>query len=299
MTDVSRFVDRQMNDSTRGWRADLNFLLTNRIPRHAATALMGWISGVRWGPFVKPALWLWRHCAPLHLEEAEHSHFDSIGACFTRRLKPDARPVQTNTQWACSPCDAIVGACGRVEDGLVLQAKGFPYHLRDLFVDAEQWQPYLNGHYVTLRLTASMYHHFHAPHDLILKHVTFIRGDTWNVNPVALRRVQKLFCKNERAVLHTELVSGYTMALVPVAAILVASLRLLALPQALNARHQGATEWPMDVSYRKGQEMGWFEHGSTIIVFTPTEVALRPQVRVGDQVKMGQALWEIAPLSSD
>ena len=62
-----------------------------------------------------------------------------------------------------------------------------------------------NGRYVTLRLTSSMYHRFHAPHDCRVEHVSYIAGDTWNVNAAALRRVDKLYCKNERAVLRTSL----------------------------------------------------------------------------------------------
>src|SRR5262249_58858904 len=80
-----------------------------------------------------------------------------------------------------------------------------------------------NGRYVTLRLTSSMYHRFHAPHDCRVDQVTYISGDTWNVNPIALRRVEKLFCQNERALLRTRLTaSGPTITLVPVAAPLVA-----------------------------------------------------------------------------
>ncbi len=84
-----------------------------------------------------------------------------------------------------------------------------------------------NGIYVTLRLTSSMYHRFHAPHDCRVEQVIYISGDTWNVNPIALQRVEKLFCKNERAVIETRLAAtGDILTLVPVAAILVASIRL-------------------------------------------------------------------------
>ena len=71
-----------------------------------------------------------------------------------------------------------------------------------------------------------MYHRFHAPHDCTVLHVTYLSGDTWNVNPIALARVERLFCRNERALLRARLKTGQVIALVPVAAILVASLRL-------------------------------------------------------------------------
>ena len=104
-----------------------------------------------------------------------------------------------------SPCDAIVGASGTVDDGQVLQIKGFPYALADLLCDADAGGTFRDGCYVTLRLTSSMYHRFHAPYDCRVESVTHISGDTWNVNPIALRRVERLFCKNERAVIRTTL----------------------------------------------------------------------------------------------
>ena len=116
---------------------------------------------------------------------------------------------------------------GQVTAGSVLQAKGFPYTLMDLLADEELVRSYLKGSYVTLRLSSGMYHRFHAPHDCRVEQVTYISGDTWNVNPIALRRIENLFCKNERAVIRCRLVpTGELITMVPVAAILVASVRL-------------------------------------------------------------------------
>ena len=105
------------------------------------------------------------------------------------------------------------------------------------------------------------------------KQVTYISGDTWNVNPIALRRVEKLFCKNERAILRTTLADGgQTVTLVAVAAILVAGIRLNFLDGPLGLRNRGPDVLPCGACFAKGQEMGWFEHGSTIIVFAPDEL---------------------------
>ena len=145
-----------------------------------------------------------------------------------------------------------------------------------------------------------MYHRFHAPHDCQVQHVTHHAGDTWNVNPIALKRVEKLFCKNERAVVHTRLVvdgqaSGHPIALVPVAAILVASLRLHWLDTLLGVDYRGPDELPCDARFAKGQEMGWFQHGSTIIVFAPRGFELAAGVTVGAAMRMGQALMRLPP----
>ncbi len=103
------------------------------------------------------------------------------------------------------PSSARAGAIAGTN---LFQIKGFPYTLEDLLHDRELVDAHRDGRYVTLRLTSSMYHRFHAPHDCHVEEVTYISGDTWNVNPIALRRVEKLFCKNERAILRTTLAEG-------------------------------------------------------------------------------------------
>ena len=176
----------------------------------------------------------------------------------------------------------------------VFQAKGFPYSAVELFGDAQAAEPFRDGVYATLRLTSSMYHRFHAPHDGRIDQVTYISGDTWNVNPIALARVERLFCRNERAVLGMRLAAGgHRIALVPVAAILVASIRLHFLDVLLNLRYRGANRLACDAPAAKGDELGWFEHGSTIIVFAPKGFTLAPGIETGRTIRMGQALMRL------
>ncbi|MEY3613765.1 MAG: Phosphatidylserine decarboxylase proenzyme [Pseudomonadota bacterium] len=273
---------------------DLNFLLTNRIPRITLTRFMGWWSQIRHPWVVKSSMAIWRWFSDLDLSEAKLQKFDSLHACFTRELKPGVRVVNPDPSFMTSPCDAIVGACGEVVQGQVYQAKGFPYTLQDLLGHSalcQAWPEILEGgKFLTLRLTSSMYHRFHAPHDVCLEHVTYISGDTWNVNPVALKRVERLFCKNERAVLHLRTETGVPFLMVPVAAVLVASMRFHALDVLLNLRYQGPNEMPCQVVYRKGEEMGWFEHGSTILVFVPRGYDWATGIEPGQRIRMGQAL---------
>ena len=199
---------------------DLNFLLTNRIPRQALTRFMGWFSAIE-QPLVRDlSLALWRSFADLRLHEAKKTRFRSLHDCFVRELRPGARPVCTDPSVLVSPCDAIVGCCGVVAEGRLIQAKGFPYALQDLIGDSPVARRFHGGTYATLRITSSMYHRFHAPHDCRVREVTYFSGDTWNVNPIALKRVEKLFCRNERAVLHCRLADGQPLAIVAVAAVL-------------------------------------------------------------------------------
>jgi phosphatidylserine decarboxylase len=273
---------------------DLNFLLTNRIPRRLATRFMGWFSQIE-QPLVRDfSIAVWRFFSGLDLSDAKKSHFRSMHDCFIRELKDGARPIDGDPKILVSPCDAIVGASGTVAGTTAYQIKGFPYALADLLCDHALARALANGRYVTLRLTASMYHRFHAPHDCRVDEVTYISGDTWNVNPIALRRVEKLFCKNERALLRTTLTAtGHTIMLVPVAAVLVASIRLHFLDVLLSLKHRGPNIFACDAPFRKGQEMGWFQHGSTMLIFTPDGFSLHEDVREGAAIRVGAPLLRL------
>jgi phosphatidylserine decarboxylase len=273
---------------------DINFLLTNRIPRRLVTQFIGWFSRIE-QPLVRDlSISTWRLFADLDLAEARKTHFRSLHDCFIRELKAGVRPIDGAADILVSPCDAIVGACGAIEETGLYQAKGFPYALQDLLGDASLVAAHRNGRYVTLRLTSSMYHRFHAPHDARLDQVTYVSGDTWNVNPIALKRIERLFCKNERAVLGMTLTaSGHTVTLVAVAAILVAGIRLHAVKARLNHDDIGRVVIPCDSQYCKGEELGWFEHGSTIIVFAPDGFSLCDNVREGATIRVGEALMRL------
>jgi phosphatidylserine decarboxylase len=273
---------------------NINFLLTNRIPRRLATHFIGWFSKIE-QPVVRDlSIATWRLFSGLDLSEAKNAEFRSLHDCFIRELKDGARPIDTTADVLVSPCDAIIGACGTVAGTDLYQAKGFPYTLQDLLCDPDLVSAHRNGRYVTLRLTSSMYHRFHAPHDARIDRVTYVSGDTWNVNPIALKRIERLFCKNERAVLRlTLMASGKTVTLVAVAAILVASIRLHCLEDLLDSRYCGRGVIPCDSPVRKGEELGWFQHGSTIIVFAPDGFELCENVREGTTIRMGQPLMRL------
>ncbi|MDE2370909.1 MAG: phosphatidylserine decarboxylase [Burkholderiales bacterium] len=272
---------------------DLNFLLTNRVPRAALTHFVGWFSRIRSPLLARASIAVWKLFTKLDLDEAQPRRYGSLHECFTRELRPGMRPITADPRLLTSPSDGIVGACGRVEAGMVLQAKGMPYRLAELLGRGDRALPYEGGTYVTLRLTSAMYHRFHAPFDGRIEQVSYISGDTWNVNPIALARVERLFCRNERAVIRMRLANGQPLLLVPVAAILVASIRLHFLDVLLSLRWRGAHEFACDAAVTKGQELGWFEHGSTIIVFAPPGFELAPGIAPGRQVRMGEPLLRL------
>lgn len=277
----------------RAWslREEINFLLTNRIPRLALTRWMSRFSRLR-QPLVRDlSIGLWKMFSDLDLSEAKKRRFDSLHDCFTRELKEGARPFDPAPDRVCSPSDGIVIACGAIESDELLQIKGMPYRLSELLGDADLAARHLGGSYVTLRLTSSMYHRFHAPADCRARRVTHIAGDAWNVNPPALKRVPGLYCRNERAVVQLQLEpSGLALTLVPVGAILVASVRLHFADLHLHHGYAGPRVVECDAALQRGQEMGWFEHGSTIVVLAPPGLTLCAGIAGGLRVRAGQPL---------
>lgn len=273
-------------------QGSINFWLTNRVPRRALTLFFGWFSQLEHPLIARLSIAVWRIFADdLNLEEAKKTTFRSLHDCFIRELKDQARPVEPDPSIVISPCDAIVGAMGTIRETELIQAKGFPYTLEDLLRIPQLVERYRNGRYVTLRLKSSMYHRFHAPCDCQIREISYISGDVWNVNPSALQRVERLFCKNERAIIPLEIPQlGPAITLVPVAAILVASIHLNFLNVRLNLKYRGSNRIDCKASFKKGMELGYFHHGSTIIVFGSREFQFCETVRSGSLIRMGQPL---------
>ncbi|MEZ5570936.1 MAG: archaetidylserine decarboxylase [Halioglobus sp.] len=271
----------------------LNFLLTNRIPRRFVTQLMGRLSNIESPLLTRAMIRIWRMFADdLNLDEACKREFNSLQDCFTRELREGARAIDGRADVVISPCDAIVGEYGNINGTTVFQAKGFPYDLEDLIPDQRTRECYRDGKYITLRLKSSFYHRFHAPANCRIHEVTYISGDTWNVNPIALRRIEQLYCKNERAVIDLDTGDkGGRICLVAVAAILVASIKLKWLAEDLDMHYRGPNRIACSTHFNKGDELGYFKHGSTIIVFATPDYHFCKGIDTGARVQMGQPLF--------
>ena len=178
---------------------------------------------------------------------------------------------------------------------MVLQAKGFPYPLIDLLGDQELVDTYRNGQFATLRLTSSMYHRFHAPYDCRVERVNYISGDTWNVNPIALaaRRAAVLQERTRHHPLPPALRRSSSRSCRWRPSWSRAS-GCKFLDVRLHLNYRGPNVIPCDAPVRKGEEMGWFEHGSTIIVFAPQGVSLCGGIGEGGRVRMGEALMRLS-----
>lgn len=272
----------------------LNFLLTNRLPRRALSRLMGRLSAIEHPLVSRPALAAFRFfCAP-DLTEARATRFASLRDCFVRELAPGRRQIDMRADIIASPSDGQLVAAGRIEQGQLLQIKGSVYPLAELLRDVPAAAAFEGGCFATLRLTAGMYHRFHAPHDGRLAAVSHVAGDAWNVNPPALARVPGLYCRNERAAIRFELAGrGHAVTLVAVAAILVAGIRIRGVDLPADRDHAEPWRRTCDIPLAKGAEIGWFEHGSTIVVLAPPGFRLAPAIAHGATIRMGEALMRL------
>jgi phosphatidylserine decarboxylase len=268
----------------------LNFILTNGFPRRTATRLAGWFCRVR-QPLVRDlSIAVWRRFCDVDLADAKKTRFDSLHDCFVRELREGARPADPSPRIVVSPCDALTGACGAIRGDELLQVKGSPYPLAELLRDETTAAALQGGVYATLRLTAGMYHRFHAPHDVRVESVRHVPGGVWNVNPPTLQRIDRVYCRNERAIIRLRLEpGGQILVLVAVAAVLVAGIRLRLGRSVVDPRKLEDGPVP-PTQLAKGEEMGWFEHGSTIIVLAPAGFVLAPGVEPGARRRAGQPL---------
>ena len=282
---------KALPDRTFGER--LNFLVTNRLPRRWLTLFVGRFSRIENPLLCWLSMRVWQlFVDDLRLDEAKKKTFRSLHDCFTRELKPGARPLDPDPEALTSPCDAVIGEHGTVTEGQVLQAKGFPYTLTELFADEHQAARAEGMRYVTLRLKSSMYHRFHAPCDAHMDDLVYISGDTWNVNPAALKTIERLFCRNERAVIRLRsATTGEPVIIVAVAAILVASMRIRGIDVALNLEYGGPKRIRCERSLEKGDEIGYFEQGSTLVMFVPPGYALADGLATGTTIRMGRKLF--------
>lgn len=272
----------------------VNFWLTNRIPRVLLTRFMGWYSVRESVHLTRFSIAVWRLFSDLDLSESPAVKYRTLREVFTRSLLPGRRPIDTETHSWCSPSDAIVGAHGTVHSGIVFQAKGAPYALSELLGENCREHDLDGWRYLTLRLTSAMYHRFHAPVDCRVHRVDYISGDVFNVNPPALQRIPSLFCRNERAVIHCTSATGQPFMIVAVAAILVASIQLHCIPERLSLALPGNCSFNCDHAVVKGEELGWFEQGSTLIMLYPSALQLHADIESNTRIQMGQRLLNTA-----
>lgn len=269
-----------------------SILLQYIYPQHLLSRLTGILGNCRWKWFKN---WAIRRLIRVHgvnVSEAKSSQLDdypSFNSFFTRELRPELRPIAPETGQLASPVDGVISQIGTIQANTILQAKRFDYTLHSLLGGAEEWaNQFRQGFFATLYLAPGDYHRVHMPCDGQLQQTIYIPGRLFSVNPLTTAHVPRLFARNERLVCLFDSSAG-PMAVILVGAMLVGKMRTVwsenPCSNTLTVRN------PPSVSLKKGQELGCFLMGSTVILlFGRDRITWDPALQAESKVKWGQAM---------
>ena len=258
------------------------------------TAFMGAVGGVRQRHFKRFVIWIYTRFYPVNLSEAvgdAADDFETFNHFFTRRLKSGARPLPDAVDVLVCPADGTVSQAGAIADGELLQAKGQRYSVAELLGDSDLAARYEGGAFVTIYLSPRDYHRVHVPCASELASATEMPGRLFSVNASSERRVAGLFARNERLVMHLRAAFG-DYALVMVGALIVAGIDTPwhRPPVPKRDRNKPRVLQPEGVRFGRGDEVGTFRIGSTVVCLFPPGIALDKQVTAGATVRMGGPL---------
>lgn len=272
-------------------------MLQYLLPRHLMTAAVYRLARVRIR-FVKDALIrAFVRLFDVDLDEVDAKvpdDFRTFNDFFTRELADDARPVDPGPDTIVSPVDGTVSAAARLRSDIILQAKGIDYTLDDLLaLDIDDARRYANGASATIYLAPHNYHRVHMPFDGELVAANYIPGDLFSVNGATVSRLRNLFARNERLNLHFETPRG-PAAVILVGALNVGSITTPWTGEIRPRKHGVAEPQILDGAPRaleKGDLLGWFNLGSTVIVLLPEGVsAWHPSLAAGASLRMGEPI---------
>lgn len=225
--------------------------------------------------------------------ESEPSRYESFNAFFTRALKTGCRPLAGGDETLVSPVDGAISQLGPIEGNQIFQAKGHYYSLSELLGGADLNAPYENGQFVTIYLSPRDYHRIHMPISGTLQRMRYLPGDLFSVNPRTARTVPGLFARNERLVCLFETAWG-PMAVILVGAIFVGSMETVwagqITPPYTSDKHDRVYD-NSSVKIERGDEMGRFNMGSTVILLLPPAAPkLKSDWQAENTINLGQAL---------
>ncbi len=271
------------------------------MPQIYMTRLAGWFAQKEWGSVTHFVIRLFAKKYRINMQEAAAENFSaysSFNQFFTRELKKDARPLVEGEENLCLPADGRISECGNIEENLLIQAKGHYFSLEDLLAGEKKLaKTFENGIFATTYLSPTDYHRVHMPCDATLREMIYVPGELFSVNPFLAQHVPNLFARNERVICVFDTAFGQ-MVQILVGATITASMRTVWAGVINPPRHKQVIHWYYDekeaITLKKGQEMGAFQLGSTVInLFPQGSVALAEHLKVDVAVKMGELFARI------
>lgn len=280
--------------------ATLFVMLQYVLPKHLITALIWRIARIQHKPTKNFLITQFVNLYKVNVDDVKLTvpdDFETFNDFFVRELEEDARPIDARPDSIVSPVDGTVSIADNILSDSLIQAKGIDYSLSDLLAtDLEQANAYIDGSFATIYLAPYNYHRVHAPFDGKLLTARYVPGDLFSVNGSTVERVDGLFRRNERLIMHFETAYG-PAALIFVGALNVGSISTPWTGE-LRPRKDGVVDIPdlskhsRDVS--KGDLVGWFNMGSTVILLLPDGACnWDKDLTPGETLRVGEAIGEL------
>ncbi|WP_340609925.1 archaetidylserine decarboxylase [Xenorhabdus bharatensis] len=278
------------------------------LPKQCITHLAGWFANKKAGWLTQLVIKAFAKVYKVDMNEAQNSSFQAYSTFnefFVRPLKEGIRPVVNETHLLALPADGAISQLGAIREEQIIQAKGHYYTVEALLAGQHQLaEQFRNGQFVTIYLSPKDYHRVHMPCDGVLKEMIYVPGDLFSVNPLTAANVPNLFARNERVICMFDTAFG-PMAQILVGATIVGSIETVWSGCVTPPREGIIKRWvyPAEgeegaVSLKKGEEMGRFKLGSTVInLFAPNQIQFANNLYSGSQTLMGGLLAQA--ISSD
>ncbi|WP_300583528.1 archaetidylserine decarboxylase [uncultured Pseudoalteromonas sp.] len=245
------------------------------MPKHFISRMVGKLAAAKAGGLTTALIKLFIKQYKIDMSEAKYpdpAHYKTFNEFFTRPLKEGIRPLAEESDIIAHPVDGAISQLGDVVDGQIIQAKGHDYSLQALLGGSEDdTTPFLGGKFATIYLAPKDYHRIHMPIDGTLSKMIYVPGDLFSVNPLTARNVPNLFARNERVVAIFETEIG-PLAMVLVGATIVASIETVWAGTVTPPAGKDVFSWNYPttgdnaITLKKGEEMGRFKLGSTVIL---------------------------------
>lgn len=273
------------------------------MPQLVLTRIAGWFAEKKWGGITHLIIKLFVKKYQVNLDEAEKSSvtdYASFNEFFIRPLKENARPINQDKHALCLPADGCVSELGQIQQDKLFQAKGHYFNLSTLLAnDVELASKFDGGSFITTYLSPRDYHRVHMPCDGTLRKMIYVPGELFSVNPFLAQHIPNLFARNERVICEFDTEFG-SMVQILVGATITASISTIwsgvVNPPRSNQPlvYEYLTEGENSVHLKKGQEMGAFRLGSTVINLFPKDTIIFEQhLDIGNVVRMGERLGSI------
>lgn len=214
---------------------------------------------------------------------------------FIRHLKPELRPIDRAPNVICAPCDGAISQIGNIDNGTLVQAKNHSYSVSALLGNAIDPKPFQNGRFTTIYLAPKDYHRVHMPCHGTLQQMSYIPGDLFSVNPLTATHVDQLFARNERVVSLFKNEQG-TFAIVLVGAMIVGNIAMRWAGHLSSQRNKEMihVQYPQTqeqhIVLDKGEEMGYFSLGSTVIMLFAENLRWEKEYSLDSRIVVGQRI---------